>query len=229
MPGDEAEPEERVSDAGPTRAVVETGSESETEAVGRRLGELLAAEPNRQGATVVALEGELGAGKTRFVRGLVAGLGGDPSQVASPTFVLAVSHDTGSASIVHVDAWRMRSPDDLASIGWDEALAAPGTVIAVEWASRIAASLPASRVDVAIEHLDLERRRLTITDRRTPSSPKQAGSKRGFRCPTCGRDVVAEATTAPFCSSRCRLADLNRWFRGDYSVSRPVTEEDEEV
>lgn len=194
-----------------------TRSPEETEAIGRELG---AALRDASGPTVVALHGELGAGKTRFVRGLAAGLGADPSRVASPSFVLAVVHDAPKRDLVHVDAWRLRSADELASLGWSEWLASPRTVIAIEWAERVAAELPAERIDVELAHRGAEERSVLIRDRRGA-----AGA--ALRCPRCGASVPADAPRAPFCSKRCRDSDLARWFRGDYLISRPLEPEEE--
>lgn len=206
-----------------------------------RLGELLAAglRPDLAGrAVVVAIEGTLGAGKTRFVRGLAAGLGADPDAIASPTFVLMAEHAGEDARLVHVDAWRMRGAADLESLGWDDVLAESPCVVAIEWASRIAAALPEERVDVMIEAHSATERHLTIVDRRGEAeatrvaaalahfTPSESTSE--SRCPVCRGRTEASSPTFPFCSSRCRMADLGRWFGGAYRVSRPI-ESDEEL
>lgn len=117
--------------------------EAETEAVAAALARTLAP------GTLVALEGDLGAGKTRFVRGLAHGLGHDASQVSSPTFVIEHRHAApGAVPLVHIDAYRLRGPADLEALGWDELLAAGNAIVALEWPSRIAAALPAHRVTV---------------------------------------------------------------------------------
>src|SRR4029079_6167387 len=79
---------------------------------------------NLHSGDVVTLEGPLGAGKTCFVRGLARGLGLDPSSGASPTFISCREYSNGSAlRLAHIDAYRLRGPDDLDAIGWDELLA----------------------------------------------------------------------------------------------------------
>ncbi|MBX3403076.1 MAG: tRNA (adenosine(37)-N6)-threonylcarbamoyltransferase complex ATPase subunit type 1 TsaE [Phycisphaeraceae bacterium] len=115
--------------------------ERQTIALGRALGAALFP------GDVVALEGELGAGKTRFVRGVCEGLGLDPAQVSSPTFVLMneyaspMDHQrTPRAVLRHVDAYRLRGTDDLDSMGWD-CVSDGAAVVVVEWASRIAPAL----------------------------------------------------------------------------------------
>lgn len=86
----------------------------------------------------LALIGPMGAGKTAFVRGLVAALGGDPAAVASPTYTLLHRYEA-ELPVVHVDAWRLDGPSGFAALGADE-LAADG-VLAVEWADRLDGAL----------------------------------------------------------------------------------------
>lgn len=119
----------------------------ETEAIAVQLAGTL-----RPGS-VVALHGELGAGKTRFVRGLARGLGHDAAEVSSPTFVIEHRYSTpGATPLVHLDAYRLRSIEDLAGIGWDELIAESRAVVAVEWAERIGPALPEGAVHVTIHH-----------------------------------------------------------------------------
>jgi tRNA threonylcarbamoyladenosine biosynthesis protein TsaE len=222
-----------------------------------RLAECLAAAlDGLPGATVIAIEGELGAGKTRFVRGLAAGLGVDPLAITSPTFVLAIEHAGAfGMRLAHLDAWRIRSTDELAAIGWEEMLEGSHIVIAVEWASRIDAALPSERISVLIEQGseqgsehgseqgseaadDANARTITIEDTRDASSADRLhralslfvprSAPRSERCRTCGNSLRLDAPTFPFCSPRCRMADLGHWFDGRYGISRPI-ERDEEL
>lgn len=133
-----------------------TASEAQTIALATTLGRRLGP------GAVVCLYGELGAGKTRFVQGLAAGIGVDPSTVSSPTFVICHEYRGASLRLAHIDAYRLHSVDELESIGWDELLAAPDTVIAIEWAARIAEALPANRLDVRMDHEGPTQRRITI-------------------------------------------------------------------
>ena len=97
---------------------------------------------------VVALIGPLGAGKTEWVKGLAEGLGVDPKLVASPTFVIA-SEYPGERRLAHVDLYRIESEAELEATGFVDLLA-PGAVVAVEWADRFPAALPADRIEVRI-------------------------------------------------------------------------------
>lgn len=130
-------------------------NEAETLAIGRVLGALLRA------GDVVAIDGPLGAGKTRLVRGIAMGLGLDGTVVSSPTYVVVNEYEVGSAEsaagesgsgdeqdaratprrLFHVDAYRLAGADDLDSLGWDRVMAPPSTTdaaVAIEWAERIA-------------------------------------------------------------------------------------------
>jgi tRNA threonylcarbamoyladenosine biosynthesis protein TsaE len=134
---------------------ITTSSPEETEAVAARIAQTL--KPN----TCIALHGDLGAGKTRFVRGLVSGLGGDMQTVSSPTYVLLNVYDTGRLSVYHLDAYRTRGADDMEGIGFAELLEQGGIVV-VEWAERITDLLPAGTMHIRIESIDDHTRRITI-------------------------------------------------------------------
>ena len=89
---------------------------------------------------VVALCGRLGAGKTHFAKGIVAGLGsGD--EVTSPTFALVNEYRSGPVAVLHLDFYRLDSPDEVVRIGWDDYLDEGGIVL-VEWADRFPELLP---------------------------------------------------------------------------------------
>src|SRR5438093_1880186 len=100
-----------------------TRSVKQTEAVAVDLGGTL------RGGECLALYGELGAGKTQFVRGLVRGLGGDARSVSSPTFVLLNVYDTGQLKVFHLDAYRVHGPGDFEAIGFAELLEQGGVVV----------------------------------------------------------------------------------------------------
>jgi len=108
--------------------------EKSTRDAGRALGDALAP------GVLVALEGDLGAGKTVFVRGLAEGLGHDPESVVSPSFVLAVEHPGGRIPLLHVDLYRLAAGAGLDDLGIDEALAL-GWIVAVEWGERLPPAL----------------------------------------------------------------------------------------
>lgn len=104
-----------------------THTEAETEAAGRELAATLGA------GAVVLLNGDLGAGKTAFVRGMAAGLGADPTQVSSPTFTLVHEYPGSSLVLFHADLYRL-SPGEAAELGLAEI--SENGVLAVEWPDR---------------------------------------------------------------------------------------------
>ena len=133
----------------------DSDSPERTMDLGRRLGERL------QPGHVVSLVGELGSGKTVFVKGVAVGAGlKDPNTVTSPTFVL-ISEYEGRCHVYHVDAYRMERPADFEALGADEILFGDGVCI-IEWADRVAAVLPDERVDVNFEVTGAESRSLTF-------------------------------------------------------------------
>jgi tRNA threonylcarbamoyladenosine biosynthesis protein TsaE len=111
---------------------------------------------------VIALSGQLGAGKTHFIKGLGLGLGINPAKVCSATFVLIAEYGE-APKLVHIDAYRFNDPHELEDIGWYELLEEPDTLIAVEWAGKITSILPAERLDVTIEILDDHRREFILS------------------------------------------------------------------
>ena len=103
-------------------------SEADTFEIARQLGACL------DGGAVVLLLGDLGAGKTVFVRGLVDGTGGDAAEVSSPTFTLVQPY-RGTLTVQHVDLYRLRSTE-VDDLGLEE-LSTPLSVVAIEWANRL--------------------------------------------------------------------------------------------
>jgi tRNA threonylcarbamoyladenosine biosynthesis protein TsaE len=133
--------------------VIVTTSESKTSAAGERLAARLCA------GDVVLLHGDLGAGKTAFVRGIARGLGASPEDVTSPTFTLMQEY-RGRMTLVHVDLYRL-APEEVAGLGIEESTDEPA-VIAVEWAERWR-SAPARAWTIRFEDQGGDARRITIT------------------------------------------------------------------
>lgn len=103
--------------------------------------------------SVVALEGEMGAGKTTFVRFLVEALGGDSRAVSSPTYVLLNVYPVAERmNVYHLDAYRVGGADDFEAIGFDELLQQGGIVV-VEWPSRVGSLLPAGTRQLRFERV----------------------------------------------------------------------------
>lgn len=117
-----------------------TNSPEETEELGERLGRALSP------GDVVAFTGDLGAGKTAFVRGLARGLG-IPDRVTSPTFTIVNEYEGGRLPLFHFDLYRLASSDELFEIGWEDYLRRGG-VCAVEWSENAAGALERDTVRV---------------------------------------------------------------------------------
>ena len=130
-----------------------TNSPAETESVGAALGAILPP------GTTLAYEGDLGAGKTAFTRGLARGLGcGD--MVTSPTYTIVNEYLSGRLPLFHFDMYRLHSAEDLWDIGWDDYLDRGG-ICAVEWSENVAEALEGATI-ITIEKLGDESRRITI-------------------------------------------------------------------
>ena len=126
-----------------------------TEAFGRRLGALLFP------GAVVALVGQLGAGKTHLTRAVAEGLDvRNSAAVNSPTFVL-IQEYPARLPIYHFDAYRLSGPREFAELGADEYFRGDGVCL-VEWADRVEPAMPAEHLRIEIEVLDPARRRFTV-------------------------------------------------------------------
>ena len=130
-----------------------SGNEEETEAAGARLGAQLTA------GAVVLLYGDLGAGKTAFVRGLARGLGADPADVSSPTFTL-IQEYAGRHTLYHVDLYRLAEAE-VDDLGLEELVLGEG-IVAIEWAERWRGR-PADAIEVRIDDTGDDSRRLTVS------------------------------------------------------------------
>lgn len=128
-------------------------SEAETEAIGEKFAEDLAS------GTVVAMYGDLGAGKTAFVRGMARGMGLS-CRVSSPTFTIVNEYE-GERELIHFDMYRLESSDELFEIGWEDYLAR-GAVCAVEWSEKVEDAFFGDETVVRIEKLGDNERLITI-------------------------------------------------------------------
>lgn len=128
-------------------------SEAETEAIGEKFAQGLA------GGTVVAMYGDLGAGKTAFVRGMARGMGLS-CRVSSPTFTIVNEYE-GERELIHFDMYRLESSDELFDIGWEDYLNR-GAVCAVEWSEKVEDAFYGDETIVRIEKLGDTERRITI-------------------------------------------------------------------
>jgi tRNA threonylcarbamoyladenosine biosynthesis protein TsaE len=141
----------------PTQTVqLQTHSPQETLELGQRLGRSLS------GGLVIALVGDLGAGKTQFVKGVASGNGAtDPKQVTSPTFTLINEYE-GQRTLIHIDTYRLKGSAELVALGFDEFIA-EDAVVAVEWADRVCEAIPEDHLRIEVESIDENTRRLSFS------------------------------------------------------------------
>jgi tRNA threonylcarbamoyladenosine biosynthesis protein TsaE len=193
---------------------------------------------------LVLMQGELGTGKTTITRAIAESVGVAPSMISSPTYVLMHEYATGDEwqrkglqRLIHIDAYRLRSPDELDSLGWDRVFdertgaAAQGTAIIIEWADRLRDSLPdpaRSALTIDLRHAPPGREATLRWPDAWPDRPEthQLLNQPPTRCRITGEWVAPNSPSYPFASERAKLADLNRWFTGSYTVSRPMQGED---
>lgn len=119
----------------------------------------------RAGAAVLALSGELGAGKTTFTQAL-AGVLGASGPVQSPTYVIMKKHILPQGApwqtLVHIDAYRLSGPADLAAIAWESLLENPGNLIVIEWPERVDEAVPAGSLKLSFGHDTTTTRLVTV-------------------------------------------------------------------
>lgn len=137
-------------------------SEDQTQDIAKGLLQQLVINPD--GATILALQGDLGAGKTTLTKALAKELGIEET-VVSPTFVIAKFYElfddaqgkTPFIRLVHIDAYRIESNEELQPLGWEEIIQQPKTLVIVEWPERVAGMLPSHTQYFSITHNDDKR------------------------------------------------------------------------
>ena len=172
--------------------IIITNNEAETVCEGEKLGRTLAP------GTIVALYGDLGAGKTAFTRGLAAGLGIHMS-VSSPTFTI-VNEYAGDIPLFHFDMYRLKNENELFDIGWDDYLDRGG-VCAVEWSEKVPGAFSADTISVKIKSLGGDMRRLEIIN----AAGGGFGSLHEKGTSGCGYGSLHEKETAG-----CRFGSLHK-------------------
>jgi len=131
-------------------------SPAETEALGERLGRTAAA------GLVIGLTGDLGAGKTQFVRGLARGLG-VTARVHSPTFTLVNEYGGGRLKLFHLDLYRLETAEQIRSAGIEEFLAPDGVAV-IEWVERLGAGTGKKWLPVKLEIVNESERKISYDD-----------------------------------------------------------------
>jgi len=135
-----------------------TRSVAGTMNIAERVAEVLMPVPR-----LVVLRGDLGAGKTTLVKGIVAALGaGDPEQVTSPTFTLVHEYQGKKVKVYHLDLYRLETERELATLGLDEMIAEPDALVLVEWGEKFASVVAMAGGEVAIQSLGDDERLMMI-------------------------------------------------------------------
>lgn len=115
----------------------------------------------RKRALIIALEGDLGSGKTTFIKGFSKALG-VRERVLSPTFVLIHRHRTHNENLYHIDAYRLKSEKDLLKLGIKEIFANPENIVLIEWADKVRRIVPKNATWISFEHSGKDRRKIKI-------------------------------------------------------------------
>lgn len=150
-----------------------TKSLEETQALAAEWVTSLGALGAKSRAMVVGLQGDLGSGKTSFVQGVAQALG-ITDHVTSPTFILErvykidpLSHclqisNCSFHHLIHIDAYRLESADELTHLSWDNLVADPGNLIMIEWPERVASALPKDMIMLHFEFIDETKRSIEL-------------------------------------------------------------------
>ncbi len=149
-----------MSESSAATSSLVTTSEDETASAGERLARSLSP------GDVILLYGELGAGKTAFVRGLARGLGGQSDEVSSPTFTLIQEYPSPRGTLYHVDLYRLE-PSEVDDLGLEE-LAGGDGIVAIEWADRWHGR-PDDAIEVTIEDQGEDSRTISVRTHRASS------------------------------------------------------------
>ena len=151
-----------------------TNSSRETKKIGMDLAVAIKkGRVNPKSALVIALKGDLGSGKTTFIQGLAAGLG-VKENVLSPTFVIQKNFilpaKGGSASggkkyknLFHIDAYRLKNPEELLELGFSDLIKNPENIIVIEWADKVKELLPKDIIKINFKNLGENKRKIILS------------------------------------------------------------------
>lgn len=121
--------------------------------------------PNKMGATVVCLSGDLGAGKTAFAKEIGALLGLSKDDITSPTFVIEKIYKITNphfTHFIHIDAYRLEKEGELLTIGWEKIISDSKNLICIEWPEKVAGIIPQSAITLSLKFIDENTREIRI-------------------------------------------------------------------
>lgn len=137
-----------------------TSSEEETIAIAESFARSLSS--NLSSPNIICLYGDLGSGKTVFVKGIAKAFYIDSYTVKSPTYTFVREYIAQNGKLIHVDLYRLNEADDILFKQIDEFKSQKGNLVVIEWADRLKLSLPEKRIDICFEYIDRDKRKITI-------------------------------------------------------------------
>jgi tRNA threonylcarbamoyladenosine biosynthesis protein TsaE len=141
-----------------------TKSEKETEKLGEKIGKKILKEKLDKTAKILALEGDLGGGKTTFLKGFAKGLG-IREKILSPTFILFRKFQIPNSkfqNFYHIDCYRIEKPREILSLGFKGIIKNPKNIVAIEWAEKIKKILPRKVIKIKFKILEKKEREILI-------------------------------------------------------------------
>lgn len=143
-----------------------TESSRETQRIGKEFAKRLQLDKgvtlSKKGASVIALYGDLGSGKTTFVQGVAEGLG-IKRRIISPTFIIVRTYKLEAKSFYHIDLYRIEGQKDIENLGIEEIVKDPRNIVVIEWAERMRGLLPRTRIDIGFFYENINKRRIEIS------------------------------------------------------------------
>lgn len=140
-----------------------TENQKETQKLAAEIAKKITKKKNKK-SLIVALEGELGAGKTTFIKGFSKTLG-IKEKILSPTFVLIHKHKITNGdfrNLYHIDCYRLKFEKDLLKLGIKEIFASPQNIVLIEWADRVKKLIPQTAIWIHFDHMEKNKRRIQI-------------------------------------------------------------------
>ena len=143
-----------------------TNNFEETQKLGENFAHEILLKDLQKTATVLALSGDLGAGKTTFLQGFAKGLGIEEI-VNSPTFVIMKKFKLQASSFknfYHLDCYRLNSPEEILHLGFEEVISNPKNIVAIEWPEKLGDILPKNSISISFNHLEENKRQINVIE-----------------------------------------------------------------
>ncbi|MCK4454315.1 tRNA (adenosine(37)-N6)-threonylcarbamoyltransferase complex ATPase subunit type 1 TsaE [Candidatus Parcubacteria bacterium] len=146
----------------------QTFNSSQTKKLGQNLAKKILKLPQKKGALLIGLVGDLGAGKTTFLQGFAKGVG-IKEKILSPTFVIMKKFQIQNPKsniqyLIHIDCYRIQKPEEILEIGFQEIISNPENIIAIEWSEKIEKILPKNIIKIKFKFINKNTRKITVFD-----------------------------------------------------------------